>query len=159
VADLESIDRIAEPILKEYADLFQGLRDTIRAIPAEEWAIGERKGKVPARQACHLLRALLHRSTSWKVKSTDRFEVAAATFSRNVAPDGFPSQQSILEYVDEVEAWVRPWVPELVRQTLSGKRKQHPPLGQAIYILRHSIVHLAYIRREMYERGIPRPGY
>jgi hypothetical protein len=101
----------------------------------------------------------MQRCTSWKVDTQGRFPTSAATFSRNVDPADFPTRESILEYADQVEVRVQEWVPELVRQTVTGKRKPHPPLGRAIYILRHSIVHLAYIRREMFERDIPRPNY
>jgi hypothetical protein len=159
VIDHDSIDRISEPVLTEYSCLFQGLRDTIQAIPEREWTKGDRKGKVPARQACHLLLPLMRYSTSWRVKTTDRFDTAVSTFSRNVDTEDYPSQASVIEYTHEVEAVIEDWVPRLVKQTLTGKRKQHPPLGRAIYLLRHSVVHLAYLRREMYERDIPRPTY
>lgn len=159
MVEQEVIDRIAEPILKEYADFFQGLRDTIQAIPDDEWTKGKRKGDVPVRHACHLVRALARYCTAWKVDYSERFGSATATFSRNVDPEDFPDRAVVLECVGDVEGRVKAWVPEVVRQTVSGSRKRHPPLGRAMYILRHSIVHLAYIRREMYWRNIPRPPY
>jgi hypothetical protein len=159
MVDQEVVDRISEPVLKEYRDFLRGLRDTIRAMPEEEWASGDKKGDVPVRHACHLLRALARCCSKWKIDYSDRFSGACATFSRNVDPEDFPKRAVVLECVDDVEPRVEAWVPEVVRQTVSGKRKRHPPLGRAMYILRHSIVHLAYIRREMYRRGIPRPPY
>ena len=55
MVDQDIFDRVSDPILKEYRLALQGLRDTIAAIPDDEWIRGESKSDVPVRQACHLL--------------------------------------------------------------------------------------------------------
>jgi hypothetical protein len=154
----DMVERVSAPILREYRLAFQGLRDTIRAIPAEEWATGETPGDVPVRQACHLLYWCDCYSGHRSHVGT-RFGVPVESFGRTVPEDACPDQEEVLAYTDEVEAKVEAWVVDKTRLALSGKRKAHSPLNLVIYVLRHSVVHLAYLRRELYVRGIPRPGY
>jgi hypothetical protein len=159
MVDQEIIDRVSEPILREYRLAFQGLRDTIAAIPDEEWIHGETKGDIPVRQACHLLRACEAYSSGHRIKMGQRFGVPVDSFKRVVDKADYPSREAVLAYVDDVEAQIAAWVPEVTRQALSGAPKVHSPLNRAIYLLRHTVVHLAYLRRELYKRGIDRPRY
>jgi hypothetical protein len=153
------ISRVSEPILREYRLAFQGLRDTISATPDDEWVRGETKGDMPVRQACHLLRACKAYSSGHRVKMGQRFGVPVDSFKRVVEEADYPSRDDVLAYVDDVEAQIDAWVPEVTRQALSGKPKIHSPLNRVIYLLRHTVVHLAYLRRELYKRGIDRPRY
>ena len=157
--DQDIIDRVSEPILKEYHLAFQGLRDTIATIPDDEWIRGEKKGDIPVRQACHLLRACEAYSSRHRVKMGQRFGVPVDSFKRVVQESAYPSRDDVLAYVDDVEAQISTWVPEMARQALSGSAKIHSPLNRVIYLLRHTAVHLAYLRRELYARGIDRPRY
>jgi hypothetical protein len=158
VVDQDTIERVSGPILREYALAFRGLRDTIEAIPAEEWTRGARPGDVPVRQACHLLHAAEGYS-GHRTRVGTRFGVPAESFGRKVAEDEYPDQKAVLSYVDDVEAKVATWIVEKTRQALSGGVKQHSPLNRVVYVLRHTVVHLAYLRRELYARGIDRPRY
>lgn len=157
--DQEIIDRVSEPILREYRLAFQGLRDTIAAIPDDEWIRGETKGDFPVRQACHLLRGCEAYSSGHRVKMGQRFGVPVDSFKRLVKETDYPSRDDVLTYVDDVEARICEWVPEVTRQALSGAPKVHSPLNRVIYLLRHTVVHLAYLRRTLYKRGIDRPRY
>jgi hypothetical protein len=159
MVDQEIIDRVSEPILREYRLAFQGLRDTIEAIPDDEWIRGESKGDVPVRQACHLLRGCEAYSSGHRVKMGQRFGVPVDSFKRVVQEADYPSRDAVLAYVDDVEAQIAAWVPEVARQALSGAPKVHSPLNRVVYLLRHTVVHLAYLRRELYKRGLERPPY
>jgi hypothetical protein len=158
MAGQDTVERVSEPILSEYALAFQGLRDTIEAIPAEEWTRGAKPGDVPVRQACHLLHAAEGYS-GHRTRVGARFGVPVESFGRKVAEDAYPDQQAVVAYVDDVEAGVAAWVVDKTRQALSGGKKRHSPLNTVVYVLRHTVVHLAYLRRELYARGIDRPGY
>jgi hypothetical protein len=159
MVEQEIIDRVCEPILKEFRLAFQGLRDTIAAIPDDEWIRGEAKGDVPVRQACHLLHTCDAYSSDYRLKIGHRFGVPVDTFSRVVEESAYPSRDAVLTYVDDVETQLRPWVCEMVQKALSGASKARSPLQRVVYLLRHTVVHLAYVRREMYTRGIKRPSY
>ncbi len=156
--DESIVDRVSDPILREYRLAFQGLRDTIEAIPAEEWTRGNRPGDIPARQACHLLHAAESYS-GHRTRVGTRFGAPVESLKRRVAEDAYPNQKAVLVYVDDVEARIATWVVEKTRQALSGEKKQHSPLNLVVYVLRHTVVHLAYLRRELYVRGIDRPRY
>jgi hypothetical protein len=158
VSEQDTVERVSEPILREYRLAFQGLRDTIRAIPAEEWIRGEALGDVPVRQACHLL-YWCDGYSGHRTPVGTRFGVPVESFGRVVPESVYPNQQDVLAYVDEVEVRIEAWVVDKTHQALSGKRRAHSPLNLVIYVLRHTIVHLAYLRRELYARGIPRPRY
>jgi hypothetical protein len=158
LSDQDTIDRVSEPILREYRLAFQGLRDTIRAIPADEWTKGDRPGDVPVRQACHLLGAA-EGYAGHRARAGTRFGVPVESFGRIVAVDAYPSREAVLAYLEDVERRIEAWVIEKTRQALSGKKKVHSPLNRVLYLLRHTVVHLAYLRRELYARGIDRPEY
>ena len=158
MSEQEMVERVSAPILREYRLAFQGLRDTIRAIPAEEWAKGDVPSDMPVRQACHLLYwCECYRGHRTRVGT--RFGVPVESFARMVPEGAYPSQEDVLAYVDDVGSKVEAWVVDKTRQALSGKRKAHSPLNLVINVLRHTIVHLAYLRRELYARGISRPRY
>ena len=156
--DQDTVERVSEPILREYKLAFQGLRDTIEAIPAEEWTRGVKPGDIPVRQACHLLHAAEGYS-GHRTRVGTRFGVPAESFGRKIAGDAYPDQKAVVAYVDDVEARIATWVLEKTQQALSGEKKQHSPLNRVVYVLRHTVVHLAYLRRELYARGIARPRY
>jgi hypothetical protein len=132
MVDQEIVDRVSEPILREYRLAFQGLRDTIAAIPDDEWISGETKGDLPVRQACHLLHACEAYSSGHRVKSGHRFGVPVNSFKQVVKETAYPSQDAVLTYVDDVEAQISAWVPEVTRQALSGAPKVHSPLNRVI---------------------------
>lgn len=157
MVDQDIVDRVSEPILREYRLAFQCLRDTIAAIPDDEWTRGETKGDIPVRQACHLLRVCEAYSSRHRAKIGQRFGVPVDSFKRVVEKCSYPSRDDVLTYVDDVEAQPLTWVPEIARQALSGAPKVHSPLNRVIYLFRHTVVHLAYLRRELYKRGINRP--
>lgn len=158
MTDSDIVERVYEPILREYRRAFQGLRDTIQAIPAEEWTRGDKPGDVPVRQACHLLYAAEGYS-GHRTRVGTRFGVPVESFGRHVAEDDYPDQEAVLAYADDVESKVTAWVVAKTRQALSGGKKRRSPLDRVVYVLRHTAVHLAYMRRELYARGIARPRY
>jgi hypothetical protein len=159
MVDQDIVDRVSEPILREYHLAFQGLRDTIAAIPDDEWIRGDTKGDIPVRQACHLLHACEAYSSGHRIKSGHRFGIPVNSFRQVVKEGAYPSRDAVLAYADDVEDMISAWVPEVTRQALSGAPKVHSPLNRVIYLLRHTIVHLAYLRHELYRRGIDRPQY
>ena len=155
----EAIERVVEPIWREYQAAFKAVKETIQAIPDDEWTRGDQPGKMPVRLACHLLFALDAKSGGHKTKASTRFGVPVGAFRLVVSPDAYPSRQAVLVYVDDVEKQTETWVMEMARKALTGKKKQPSPLNSVIYYLRHTIVHLANLRWEMDRRGMPTPDY
>ena len=153
------VDRTSDPILREFHLALQALRDTIAATPDEEWIRGKTKGDVPVRHACHILHTCDAYTNGYRIKTGHRFGVPVDGFGRVVADDAYPGRDDVLVYADEMEAQVRAWVPEMIRKTLSGAPKARSPLDRVVYLLRHTVVHLSYMRRELYHRGIKRPHY
>ncbi|MFH1567222.1 MAG: DinB family protein [Gemmatimonadota bacterium] len=154
----EVVDRASEPLLREYARAWKGLADSIRAIPDGEWRKGDKPGDVPARQACHLLFAC-NGYAGHRRRIGARFGVPVESFGRAVAPEDYPTREAVIAWIPEVEEHVAQWVRACTRKALTGARKRYSPLNTPVYVLRHTAVHLAYLRREMYRRGIPRPRY
>ena len=155
----EIIDRVCEPLLREYCLAFQALRDAMAVTPDDEWIRGDVKGDIPVRHACHLLHTCDAYSSEQRIKVGHRFGVPVDTFGRVVEDSAYPSRDAVLVYVDEVETQLAPWVRKMARQALSGAPKARSPLYRVVYLLRHTVVHLSYLRRELYERGIDRPKY
>jgi hypothetical protein len=153
------IDRVSEPLLREFHLAVQALRDTIAATPEKEWIRGKTKGDVPVRHACHILHTFDSYTNGYHIKSGHRFGVPVDRFSRVVADADYPSREEVLVYADEMEAQLASWVPEMVRRALTGAPKARSPLYRVVYLLRHTVVHLSYVRRELYYRGIKRPHY
>ena len=153
------IERVAQPILREYQAAFKAMRETIAVIPDEEWTRGEKSGHIPVRLVCHALFALDAKSGGHRVKASTRFRVPVGTFTRVISQEEFPIRQDVLTYLDDVEKQTYDWVLETTRKALSGAMKQPSPLNAVTYYLRHTIVHLANLRWEMNRRGIPNPDY
>lgn len=155
----ELIERAAEPLIREYRLAFKGLADSIRAIPETEWTQGDRPGDVPIRQAAHLLYACVAYGGGHRLKHGQRFGVPVESFHALVPAEAMPDRQAVLDWIPEVEELILGWIEESARKALTGTRKAHSPLNKPVYVLRHTVVHLAYLRREMYRRDIPRPRY
>jgi hypothetical protein len=155
----ELVERAAEPVIREYRLAFRGLADSIWAIPEAEWTRGDRPGDVPVRQAAHLLFACVAYGGGHRLKHGQRFGVPVESFQKIVPAEAMPDRQAVLDWIPEVEGLVVGWVTRCARQALTGTRKAHSPLNVPVYVLRHTVVHLAYLRREMYRRDIPRPRY
>jgi hypothetical protein len=155
----ELIDQLSEPVIKEYKLAFKAVRGCIDHIPDTEWTQGIEPGFILARQVCHLLWACDGYSGGWKVKASTRFGVPAGSFAGQITPNEYPSRQVVLEYTDEVEMQVVAWVRKKAHLSLTGKAKAHRPFDVVIYSLRHTVVHLSYIMRDMHTRGISRPAY
>ena len=159
MVDQEIVDRVSEPLLREFHLAFQGLRDAITVIPDEEWVRGETNGDVPARHACHLLHTCDAYSSAYRLKTGYRFGVPVDSFGPVIEKADYPGREAVLIYAGEVEAQLAPWLSEMVRRALSGAPKARSPLYRVVYLLRHTVVHLSYLRRELYGRGIKRPHY
>jgi hypothetical protein len=155
----ELIEQTAAPILQEYRLAFKALRGCIQHISDEDWIKGSDPGMILASQVCHLLWACDGYSGGWKVKASTKFGVPAGSFANHIFPQDYPGRGAVMAYVDEVEQQVSDWVVQKTRQNLTGKKKIHPPLTRVIYTLRHTVVHLSYLMRDMHLRGIPRPDY
>jgi hypothetical protein len=153
----EAAVRAAEPIVREFRLALKGLRDSVRGVPDAEWTRAEQPGDSFPRQACHLLLALEAYLDGHRVKLGRRYGVPVESFHRSVVR--FPSRQQVLEQIAEVDAKVEGWVLRFARRAMAGGPKRHNPLNVVVYTLRHTVVHLAYLRREMYQRGIRRPRY
>jgi predicted transcriptional regulator len=87
----EMIDRVTEPILREYLAAFKAMRETIQAIPDDEWTRGETPGKMPVRLVCHALFALDAKSGGQQVKASTRFGAPVGTFNRMVDQEDYPT--------------------------------------------------------------------
>lgn len=50
-------------------------------------------------------------------------------------------------------------VADVVNRTLVDEEQSYPPMFKMIYLLRHSVTHLAYMREELHRRGYKLPAY
>ena len=153
----EIVERTAEPIAREYKLALEGLRNSVKGVPEEQWGVAQRPGDAFPRHACHLLFGIEASLDGHKVKHGQRYGVPVESFQKRV--DAYPSRDSVLAHIDEIEGKIDGWVTKFARKAMTGARKQHNPMNRVAYMLRHTAVHLAYFRREMYHRGIPRPVY
>jgi hypothetical protein len=150
---------VGEPIRAEYVAAFRVLRETLACIPDEEWLSGDSKLREPVRQVCHLLLALEGYLGGHKARSGQRFGTPVDSFVARVDTDSCPSPSDILPWIEELEEVVERHLEKALDLTLSDKAKKHPPLNRALYVLRHTTVHTAYLIWELRGRGIPCRGY
>jgi len=150
---------ILEPIVREYQAAFRALRESVMAFPYEEWISGERKANQPVRQACHLLFGVESYLGGHKARMGGRFGIRVESFKSTLDPAQCPPPKAILPWIDEAEGIANAFIAKAVDASLTGTAKRHPPLNRVLYVLRHTIVHLAILRRELFERGIDRPRY
>ena len=147
------------PIHREYTCALDGLRDVIKACPGAEWTQGETGSRMPVRQAAHCLFAVETYLGGHKRKMGQRFGCRCENFRSKVPAGRYPPRREVLKNLQEVRPIARAFIEEAVRTTLTDKALRHPPLSRAIYVLRHTVVHLAYLRRELFLRGIDLPAY
>lgn len=153
----EIVDRVAQPLVSEFRAALKGLRDSVSAIPDVEWVADVKPGDCLPRHACHLLFSIEAYLDGHRVKMGQRYGVPVESLHKVV--ERYPSQADVLRHITAIDERIDGWVRKFARKAMTGKRKQHNPLNRVVYVLRHAIVHLAYLRREMYRRGIPRPRY
>jgi len=147
------------PIHNEFTCALNGLRDTIGACPEAEWTKGDPASRIPVRQAAHCLFAIETYLGGHKRKMGQRFGYRCENFRSNVQAGRYPGEKEVLKNLEEVRQIARTYIEEAVKKTLTDKARKHPPLNRVIYVLRHTVVHLAYLRRELFLRGIDLPAY
>jgi len=94
-----------------------------------------------------------------RVKYGQKHGVPVESFKARIEEREYPNQMGVIKQLDSLRLKIQPFVERIVKRALTGKRKKHNPMGRLEYVLRHTVVHIAYFRREMYRRGIPRPTY
>ena len=146
------------PLKKEFKALFLCARQTIGCIPETEWRRGGSKRSVPVWQAVHMLMPLLD-------PIRHRKEVVAPLvsqerrFRKKVKSGDFPTQAEVVDFIEAVEPLVYQELPEVIERSCQPNPMCNPPLNRWLYTLRHSIIHLSYMRHDLIERGISVPEY
>jgi hypothetical protein len=74
-------------------------------------------------------------------------------------PDSYPSREDVLAVIATVRMAAPDYVDRVVLKSLSGKAFSVPPLFKMQYLLRHSTVHLSYMRAALSGLGYRIPDF
>jgi hypothetical protein len=135
-------------------------RDTVSAFDAMEWTTGDIDYARPSGLAYHTLETIQFYVGN---ESADEFRWGSRFDAdwEGAASDALPSQQQILEYMDEVRPLLESWIDT---ETLTADEEQFPwtggiKLGRALYLLRHTQHHTAELSFELTRRGGAAPDW
>ena len=151
-------DNLLIPLKKEFKAFFLCAKQTIACIPSAQWCSGPMRRCVPAWQACHaleLLRDLLRSESQAAVKTGP----LAWKFGPRIKAGDIPQQTEVIAVLDVLAPLILAHLPGVVQKTCDAKQLSNPPLNRWLYVLRHSIIHLSYLRHELMVRGITVPDY
>jgi hypothetical protein len=146
------------PVKKEVKAMILATRETIASVPDDQWRVGEANRRIPARQACHFVPAIEDMAGT-RGRIGAKHGIKSFGFRKTVAPDAYPSRAQFIAFLDEIEPLVYAQLEEVIDRTCVEKDWAHPPLNTFLYLLRHSIIHLSYMRNELIERGLHVPKY
>ena len=146
------------PLKKEFKAFFLCMKETIASMSDADWRSGPSNRCVPARQACHCLMCAEGLADTPRPLAREH-GLVDYRWRRIVPAEDYPAQAAVLEYIDEVEPLVYAALARAVDRTCAGKAWSNPPLNRWLYVLRHSIIHLSYMRHDLIERGIKVPDY
>ena len=136
---------------REFEILLDCLAGTIRAISDEDWVSGDSLRHTPAHQACHCLVPIVRYL---------QVDVGTAVIGfRFKIPSEYPSRGHVLDIIAATRPGTGSYVADVVDQTLVDKAQRFPPMFKMIYLLRHSVTHLAYLRDELRRRGYRLPKH
>ena len=142
---------VANAFLREFEAFRRCLKDTVEVTSDSDWVAGEKPRNRPVHQACHCLVALI----GYTRASIDTSRISF----RFKEPEEYPARSDILAAIADLENAIPSYVDAVVGKTLTDKQFAVPPLFRMIYLLRHSIVHLSYMRDELSRRGYRLPEY
>lgn len=151
-------------LVRELADQFRRqwstLRESVNAVPDDQWRAGEHIHLVPARLAYHIFGGteVYARSTSYEEFRRDRvfggdWQVMGA--------EELPDRAAALRHIDALEKAVERWLSSLEDEGLLTTNDGFPwtgekKLGRALYLLRHTQSHMGEMNAELRRRGLPR---
>ncbi|GAF93600.1 unnamed protein product [marine sediment metagenome] len=153
---------VAAEVYAQFRRAFSMLRGSIEAFGEEEWRGGDIDFLIPCRQAYHAIESVEYYLSEYpgEFKWGHRFDG-----DWEGMPAGeLPTQEEVLDYLDEMQATVDAWLKGLGDEGLLAPQKGFPwtgktPLGRALYVLRHGQHHLAEMNTELRRRGIDRPDW
>lgn len=141
----------ANAFLREFEAFMDCYTQTVEAIPDDDWAKGDAARSTPVHQACHCLVPIV----SYTRADTDIQDI---TF-RFKKPASYPSKDRVLEVASVSRQALPEYIQGIVTRNSTERELAVPPLFKLIYLLRHSIVHLSYLRDELARRGVRLPEY
>ena len=136
---------------REFDACLSCLEDTIAVLSADDWVAGETNRQKPVHQACHCIVPLI----GYAGVAVDSSRISF----RFKTPTSYPSQQEVICVIKRVRAYMKDCIAGVVDRTLVAKALRVPPLFKMLYLLRHTIVHLSYLRAEITRRGYKAPEY
>ena len=151
-------DNLLIPLQKEFKALFVCTRQTIASIPSDQWSSGSMRRCIPAWQVCHMLEPLRDLLRSEREEAAEAEPLAWQLTTRIKAGD-IPEQAEAIAFLDALAPLILAHLAQVVRKTCGAKSLSNPPLNRWLYTLRHSIIHLSYLRHELLVRGVSVPDY
>ena len=156
-----------ESLVFQFETALGQIAEVTASIPAEEWKRGHRPHLVPVRQVCHMIggcEMMVCRGSGKRFTWSQRFNGLVGMFGRRYEAGELPDKGEVLEYLAETRRAVRTWLGGLAagwpaRPRRVNKGRYSSNLGWVLYILRHTVVHLGYLRSELRGRGISLPAF
>lgn len=150
---------IATELAEQYERAWRMFRAAVELFTEEQWRAGAISSLVPARHACHVVETADFYCAS---VPPDEFKWGSRVggFWDTAPARNLPSQEHVLEYLDDVEQKVAAWLHGLTDEAMLGPDGMFPwtgrsLLGRAVYLLRHTQHHLAEMNAELRRRGRP----
>ena len=151
-------DNLLIPLQKEFKALFVCAKRTVASIPSDEWSTGSIRRCIPAWQACHMLEPLRDLLRSMREEAV-QVEPLAWELARRTKAGDIPAQVEVIAFLDALAPLILAHLSHVVQKTCGAKSLANPPLSRWLYILRHSIIHLSYLRHELLVRDVSVPDY
>jgi len=145
------LTNITRPLVREFEAYLDCLKDTMSMIRDEDWTTGAAPRNRPVHQACHCLSGLVGYTGA-------DIDMSRLSF-RFKEPEQYPSRRDVLAAIAALRPAIAPYVEDVAGKSLTDKEFASPPLFKLIYLLRHSVIHLSYMRDELSNRGYKLPEY
>jgi len=157
---------ISEGLTQEFSRSLRMLREAITLFPADRWRRSQIDPLIPGRQALHIIGAI---DLYLRPQYTPGIAGGAERFGGELDWEGsraeqLPSQEELLEYLDEVEAKLKTWLGTISDADLlaaDGEFEWSGPnrLTRMLYLLGHNQHHQGLLHNELRRLDIPRPSW
>jgi DinB family protein len=156
--------RTGDVLIEHYRRTFVMLRDAIAAFPEDGWRTSDIDHLAPARHALHVIAAVDMYFRPEYVKGV----AGGNRFGEGLDWEGspaekMPSQQELLDYLDEMAGRVKEWLgvsdDELLKPVEAFGWTGGTLLARALYVLRHNHHHQGILDAELRRRNIARPKW
>lgn len=141
---------ITTVIQNQFSCAFDILRDAIPSFTDEQWRQGSPAYNGPCRTATHVLLC-----AEYYVTNAPDIQLRFGKKLWEMSKDELPSQETMLQYLDEVRNKTHLWVGSLKTDlTEADSDKLQPQLEKVIYALRHLQHHIGELCVYQKELGI-----